>query len=636
MILLVVGLVAVIVVVLIAVFLSIRLGRGDEHDEHDLRSDGRDRRRDQGERWQDGDSRRVPGSRGGRGENQGYSSRGPARAPASRGRDYDSASRRPARDPSDYSASPSPHRPTQASPSPHRPTQAGSSPRRPTPKPAAARSAVGASAQARDRYDGGPSRRPAADDFPSADYPSMDFGPAENYATGDHPSVEFPAVMEDPRDRPDSRRKPAPAPANGKSRSRQRSKRDDDDDWPSSEWDKLSDEQYWAELSADKPLSTMARPSRPASTTAAKAPSSGGVKANPAPWDARSARPPAPDRDLPSRNERDQREPVTERLPVRASRQAPPPLPPARREADLPVGGRSYPDPRSVLDSGPHSSRDTGPHQARNTGPLSARDTGPQPTLEPRRRDTTGPQPTRDRDLAMLTGFASAPPPIPGALEDDPLTSPSFSLKAVPTSDTRSYSNARKHAKTTPAADHVANGAAHANGNGHGANGHSSGGSPAGDYADPAYAYHSAPPAAPAAAASDWYSAPPAPAAPAAEAQTSAYGNPYAHTGSGNGASAAQTGSYNNYLADPLRVYSPPGYEAPAPYAEPASPAAYQAAPPPAGAAPYTDGYPSQPYADPSGYQDGYSTGGYAPGYEAGYPGDPYASGGYAPYPPQG
>jgi hypothetical protein len=608
MILLVVGLVAVIVVVLIAVFLSIRLGRGDEHDEPDLMSSGRDRRRDQDERWQDRDTRRVPGSRGGRGEYPGYRSRGPARDRAPRGRDYDGAPRRPARDPAD-----------------HR-------------KPTTARSAVGASAQARGRYDTGPSRRPAADDFPSADYPSMDLGPAERYATGDQPSVEFPAATDDPRDRPDSRRKAASASASSKSKSRQRGKRDDDD-WPSSEWDKLSDEQYWAELSADKPLSTMARPSRPASNAAAKAPANGGTKAKPAPRDSRPARPPAPDRDLPSRKERDQREPVTERLPVRAARPAPAPPPPARREADARAASRSFPEPRSVLDSGPRSSRDT----------------GPQPRLEPRRRDTTGPQPTRDRDLAMLTGLASAPPPIPGALEDDPLTSPSFSLKAPPASDSRSYSNARKHAKTAPSADHPANGAAHGNGNG--ANGHSSGGYPAADYA-----YQSAPPAAPAAA--DWYSAPPVPPLPPAETQTPAYGNPYAHTGSGNGgATAAHTGSHatsghNNYLADPLRAYSPPGYEAPAapyaepaspaaylaapppagstPYAEPASPAAYLAAPPPAGSTPYADGCPAQPYPDQSGYQDGYGTGGYAPGYEAGYPGDPYASGGYAPYPPQG
>jgi hypothetical protein len=622
MILLVVGLVAVIVVVLIAVFLSIRLGRSDEDDEPGLRSNGRDRRRDQDQHWRDRDTRRVPmsGSRGGRGDYPGSNSRGPAGGRAPRGRDYDSTPRQPAREAADYGVGPSPHRPTQ--------------------EPAAARAVVGASAQARGR---GPSRRPAADDFPSADYPSMDFGPGDTFATGDHPSVEFPAAVDDPRDRPDSRRKPAPAPASSKSRSRQRGKREDDDDWPSSEWDKLSDEQYWAELSADKPLSSMARPSRPA-RSAAKAPANGSAQAKPAVRDSRPARPPASDRDmqrdLPSRNERtDQLEPATERLPVRAARQAPPSLPPSRREADVAAAARSYPERRSVLDSGPHPSRDTGPHQARNTGPYPASDTGPQPRLEPLRRDATGPQPTRDRDLAMLTGLASAPPPIPGALEDDPLTSPSFSLKAVPANDSRSYSNARKHAKPGPA-DHAANGAAYANGNGYGANGHS-GGYPAAGYADPGYAYQPAPPAAPAAGAADWYGAPPAPAAMPAEPQAPVYGDPYAHTGSGNGTTGAHAGgeataAYNNYLADPLRVYSPPGYEAPAPYAEPASPAGYMAAPlPPAGPAPYADGYPAQPYAEP-GYQDGYGNGGYAPGYEAGYSGDPYASGGYSPYPPQG
>ena len=592
MILLVVGLAAVIVVVLIAVFLSIRLGRGDEHDERDLRSSGRDRRRDQDERWRDRDTRRVPSSGGG--GHPGYGSRGQARAP--RGRDYDSA----------------PRRPREASESR---------------SPAAARSSVGASAQARGRYDTGPSQRPAADDFPSADYPSMDFGPAGSYATGDQPSMESPAAG--PRDRPDSRRKSAPAPASGKTRSRQRGKRDDDDDWPSSEWDKLSDEQYWAEVSADKPLATMARPSKPASDAAAKTPANGSAKAKPAARDPRPARPPVPDRDLsrdlPSRKERDQREPVTERLPVRAARQAPAPLPPARREADAAAASRSYPEPRSVLDSGPRPARNTGPH--------AARDTGPQPRLEHRRRDTTGPQPTRDRDLAALTGLASAPPPIPGALEDDPLTSPSFSLKAVPASDSRSYSNARKHARTAPAAEHSG-----ANGNGHGGNGHGSGAYPVADYADPGYAYQAAPPA----AAAEWYSAPPAPAGRPAEPQTPVYGNPYAHTGSGNGSPAGPadsqaTASYNNYLADPLRVYSPPGYEASAPYAEPSSTAAYMAAPlPAAGSVPYADGYPAQPYADQAGYQDGYSSGGYAPGYEAGYPGEPYPPEGYGPYPPQG
>ena len=61
MILLVVGLVAVLVVVFIAVILSIRLGHGDEHDEPDLPSRGRDRRQaDEDEHWLERDTRRAP------------------------------------------------------------------------------------------------------------------------------------------------------------------------------------------------------------------------------------------------------------------------------------------------------------------------------------------------------------------------------------------------------------------------------------------------------------------------------------------------------------------------------------------------------------------------------------------------
>jgi hypothetical protein len=600
MILLVIGLVAVIVVVLIAVFLSIRLGRSDEDDETDLESAGRDRHRDQGEHWRDHDTRRVPpatrtagrgGPARGRGDYDGYASRGPGRERESRGRDG----------------------------VPARPDVPGY---RPQPRPA-----VAASAAARGRYDSGPPRR-HADDFPSADHPSMDFGPG-----AEHPSGEF-AVGgysgNSPMERAEPRRKADPGPAAGKSRPRQRSKRDDDD-WPSTEWDKLSDEQYWAELSADKPLASMARPATPAGGPAAPATVNGGAKAP-----ARKARPagrPAPDRDLPGRKERgDQREPVTEQFPVRAAgrpRQAQPsgPLPPARREPEL-AAGRPYPEPRALLDAGPHGTQDTGPHAR----PYPARDTGPQPRADHRRHDRTGPHAAAERDLARVTGLGSTPPPpIPGALEDDPLTSPSFSLKAVPPNDSRSYSNARKHAKTT--GPHAAPGAAPSNGNGHGRNGN--GAYPVADYADPGYAYQAAPPAAaaPQAPAAEWYSAPPA------EAQTSAYGNPYQYPSgaNGNGGSSAgfpdsgATASHPSYLADPLRVYTPPGYQAQAPYAEPAA-----APPAAAGTMPYADSYQGQPYPEQVGYQDGYHTGGQIPGYDQGYRADPYAAGGYGPYPPQG
>src|SRR5262252_7540527 len=299
MILLVVGLVAVLVVVFIAVILSIRLGHGDEHDEPDLASMGL---ADEDEHWLERDTRRAPsaaargmGSRGRRTENPGYADRDAAgdRDRSARGRGYDGPPRRPAR----------------ANATGYR-------------EPAAARSPVPASAQARGRYDTGPQRRAADGDFPSADHPSMDFGPAGARPPGDQLPVEFRTAdygaMDYPEDRPEPRRKASSA--NGKSRSRQRGKRNNDDDWPSTEWDELSDEQYWAELSADKPLAAMAKPSRPASRSAAKAPVNGSTKRAaepPAAREPRRGRTPTPaERDVPSRNERTEpREPVTERLP---------------------------------------------------------------------------------------------------------------------------------------------------------------------------------------------------------------------------------------------------------------------------------------------------------------------------------
>jgi hypothetical protein len=205
----------------------------------------------------------------------------------------------------------------------------------------------------------------------------------------------------------------------------------------------------------------------------------------------------------------------------------------------------------------------------------------------------------------MLAGLGSAPPPIPGALEDDPLTSPSFSLKADTAGDSRSYGGSRKHAKTGG----PGTAPAHANGNG-------SGSYPAGDYASMGHAYHAAPPAAP---PEQWYSAPPAP-------HTPAYGNPYQHSGPGPASSLAGgqgAPDHGGYLADPLRVYSPPAYDAPQ-YAEPAGPA------------PYADGYAHHPYPDQATYPGGYSANGHRGSRETGYARDPYADGGHGAYPSQG
>src|SRR5215469_7264147 len=641
MILLVVGLVAVIVVILIAVFLSIRLGRGDEHDdETDVRPSSRSRRVDE-DGWREPpirDVRRSPQAAqgAGRGIGERHGGMGDARrrngepgyggardrAGRTRDRGYDDERRQPARrDSPEYASS-----------------------------PARRRSAAPVSSEGRGRYDTGSSRRVAADDFPSADYPAAGHA-AEDYPSDHFASGELPAVSARAGKRPDSRRKAAPAPAVGKSRSRpHRGKRDDDDDWPSNndgEWDKLSDEQYWAELSADKPLATMARPAQSARrppASSAKAPPAKPAAAKPPreerdtrreERDTRTARPaaaaarlggvdelsrvasvggrsagrtaPERDGDRDSRGRRGrpaQHEAVTERLPVR-SRQ--PAVPAARMAAEAPAAGRDVP-------VGAHSSLDTGPYATRGTGAHARK---------------------------------AAPPPVPGALEDDPLTSPSFSMKAYPATDSRAYGHARKSSRApsptgtdnnaTPLASDplTSNGASHTGS-------HDSRSYLAADYSNPTHAYPSEPAAA---APTQWYGAPPAEPAPAP-----GYGNPYSYPpagAAGSPASASGDPRYDGYLADQLHVYSPPPYESPVSAYPDSSGASYPALPTPGMAAPATGGqagpaypeaYPQHLYTQgqPPPYPDGSGGAGYAPGYENGYGGDPYAGGGYGGYPPQG
>ena len=124
-------------------------------------------------------------------------------------------------------------------------------------------------------YDTGPS---------AADLTATRINPDPDLADSD----VFPRVR---AEIPETEAKPRPKnQAKGRGRVSRGRHDDDDDDWPSTEWDKLSDEQYWAELSADKPLATTARsaqPSAPAAATPAK-PSrathpAAGVRARPHP-----------------------------------------------------------------------------------------------------------------------------------------------------------------------------------------------------------------------------------------------------------------------------------------------------------------------------------------------------------------
>jgi hypothetical protein len=658
--LLVVGLAAVVIVILIAVFLSVRLGRGDDHEEQ-VRPGSRDRGRrdDEDSRWRDADARdarlvTAASRTGGSGRR--------ARDEADISHHQDRAGRRPSREQAargqdgDYGY---PDHPDTG------PPEHPSSPRR-----AAARNGRASGREYRDRpadgrrdqrgagqpdYQTGPQRGyaesghlsgplPVPDfpsgEYPSADYPSMDFpsGPlaSAGYPSGDYPaapasghpggrsrSKSGPGKNGSSRPQPESRRKPAKkqSPAKGRSRSRR-----DDDDWPSTEWDKLTDEQYWAELSSDKPLSTSARtaqaPSEPAAGNGRSRSANGKPAAD---HGAPPPMPPAePGRELPSRKAASPpREPATERLPVRAR-----PQPPV-------------------------------PARVANGSPITSR------------ADASLPQPAEEPSLAMLSSLAGSAPARPyGALDEDPLTSPSFSRPAL---DSRSYhragappagSGAHRRPAASPASasyDTGGRGTASYRPDGYQVGmGHPSLPYPAGDYSGSGP--YSAPPASPSAdgdqppgPAGPGYTYPavrPSPAAPASwhgapDEPIPAQGNPYgsyvnpappSHQASPAMYADAHPSGGHAYPADSARGYAGPGFShAPAPY-QPAIAAAGHAADarhyPAAGSYSQT-GYPSdggygyEQHASQSVYPAPREAASYPPGYASGYPGAPYENNGY-------
>jgi hypothetical protein len=741
--LLVVGLAAVIAVILIAVILSVRLGRNDDHEEpedrHSERGHGRmdtgdPRQRDtptprprpqaQDRRYRDRDDRR------------------PDRDQAARSRDHDHPQRRLRRDAA----------PAGSVTDPRRPAGAGAR------QPGSGRDNGGRRAgNGRNRheatpapYDTGPSPHLAAADFPSAefaslpqpaaDFPSGEFPsasqhaadaptaryraavgrsgefpseplpatdyvsaefPAADYASTEFPAADFPSEeMPAPsprgrsappqagpgRGRSDSRRRPAKGQDAPKGRSRQLRKRDDDD-WPSMEWDKLTDEQYWAELSSDKPLATTARSPKPASEPTPEAARNG----RPRPAAARP-KPPAPAppagghtraREVPGRPARTSprepapaREPGPMREPVAQEHEAVSRREPVTHERD------------AVTERLPARSRQQQP---------AARPRGDMPPAA--RPDATATPPGGEPSLAMLTSLATGPTRVP---DDDPLTSPSFSR---PTTDSRSYRTARTNTGARdaangtrpdgpptearyangatagygdtgyPAADYDAaayasnggaRGHAQVNGtNGHaqvnGTNGHAqvNGTYQLPDYADPGNAYLPAATATPPAGTpqpADWYSA------PAAAHTSTAQGNPY-----GSYVEPPPAASYPSippaayqdqqpgaafpaYPGD-QRGYQEPAYDAAAqlPYPTPvaagaARPAGAHAHPSDAGQFPQPAAYPEAGYPEDGGYgneyagqaayADTYGNAAYAPGYPAAdYTADPYGQDGYDGYP---
>jgi hypothetical protein len=547
--LLVVGLAAVIIVILIAVFLSVRLGRSDDHDEPMGRSSERGRGRpdaDDDPGWRDERApRRSPAGVGspapGRGQRprphgqdrryRDGDGRRLERGQATRPGDYDHQQRRPGR----YDSGPL-EQPADA----RRPVTANAGRPGPGRDHGGRRAGTGRPESTTALYDTGPARPPmsedfpseplSAEDFPSGEFPSGEFpsapqraadaptaryrtaGPhTDEFASGplpeaDFASSEFPAADFPSEEMPAARTRPAPEtdpgrdrsgsrrrPGKGQNAPKGRSRKRDDDDWPSMESDKLTDEQYWAQLSSDKPLTTTARNAQPAGgprppageSTRSAAARNGHARsaAQPTapharPRDLPGRKPTSPEREAaPTREAVSRREDTASRrtlprepAPRRedtASRRAPEREPMSRRETEREAAPRRPAAQReAVTERLPVRPR---PQTAATAAPRNG-------TPAPLRPDATPTPPAGQPSLAMLTSLASG---SAGALDDDPLTSPSFSR---PAADSRSYhrNNAPVSADDPPAAAGYG-GDAHAAA-GYGGNGYPSGGYPSGGY----------------------------------------------------------------------------------------------------------------------------------------------------------
>src|SRR5215472_746663 len=216
--------------------------------------------------------------------------------------------------------------------------------------------------------------------------------------------------------RPDSRRTtasqsrkddslPDVKPRAGKTAQTKSSKRDDDGDWPSTEWDELSDVDYWAELAADKPFT-----SATASTTA------------------------------PGRSDRDRADARSDSDsgPVRAADRRDSP---DRRESreGLERRERDTTERRDTADRRDAERRDT--TDRRDHLLPAARATRPtvDAAFAPPASNGTDAYGSTELRRAIASGRASTSGPhrIPQPADDDPLTSPSF--PRISADDSRSY-----------------------------------------------------------------------------------------------------------------------------------------------------------------------------------------------------
>jgi hypothetical protein len=190
--------------------------------------------------------------------------------------------------------------------------------------------------------------------------------------------------------------------------------------WPEETFGGVSDEQFWDDMSSDKPLATTARTAQPEGEPRRR------------PVEAHSAPPPKP---MPAKP-----------LPAKAAAATTQSFPVSAMP--LAAGAPTGPQP---LRTGPQHVR-TGP-QPVLTGPQSVL-TGPQPVLTGPQPIRTGQQPTQGLPHRAAAPVQAAPPaPLPAppqpvrgrhSTSEDPLTSDAFSLRS--STDGRSYRSSRRSA----------------------------------------------------------------------------------------------------------------------------------------------------------------------------------------------
>ena len=276
-----------------------------------------------------------------------------------------------------------------------------------------------------------PGRSSPAEDEWLADDEAQFAGPEPDQERAPLPRPRGPQHDEDPGRGPGPQKR-------GDARRRQRQEaasraagggRDKSDaDWLAGDWGGVSDEQYWAELSADKPLATTARSAQAAD---------GGARADAATWDAdadpvpaRSPREPAPTMAATGAS--------TAQFSLRPGSARP------GRPPSGPAGPPATPEPFGFADPGAIAGSSASPEPWSDPMGAGSGDTDPSIGMGGWRdaaSDTAAWQ-LPDRDVPATRDSR--------AWEEDPLTSPSFSEPSPHSTDSRSYRGSHTRGRARP------------------------------------------------------------------------------------------------------------------------------------------------------------------------------------------